>query len=199
MKNMKKVVGITGGIASGKSTVCKYLISLGYPVIDSDEISRNLSQKKMPIYNVILESFGLEYFLPNLELDREKLGRYIFSNMDARQKLNTITHPIIVEEMKNLIQKSEENLIFLDIPLLFEAKLSYLCDTIVCVYVDKETQIERLMRRDGISREYALSKISSQMSLEEKRNQSDFVIESKPSFKETQENIKKILNKIKGE
>ncbi|MDE6241104.1 MAG: dephospho-CoA kinase [Anaeroplasmataceae bacterium] len=196
---MKKVVGITGGIASGKSTVCKYLISLGYPVIDSDEISRNLSQKKMPIYNVILESFGLEYFLPNLELDREKLGRYIFSNMDARQKLNTITHPIIVEEMKNLIQKSEENLIFLDIPLLFEAKLSYLCDTIVCVYVDKETQIERLMRRDGISREYALSKISSQMSLEEKRNQSDFVIESKPSFKETQENIKKILNKIKGE
>ena len=199
MKNMKKVVGITGGIASGKSTVCKYLISLGYPVIDSDEISRNLSQKKMPIYNVILESFGLEYFLPNLELDREKLGRYIFSNMDARQKLNTITHPIIVEEMKNLIQKSEENLIFLDIPLLFEAKLSYLCDTIVCVYVDQETQLKRLINRDGISKEYALTKIASQMSLEEKKKKSDYVIESKGSFTETQKNIKKILNKIKGE
>ncbi|MDE6047050.1 MAG: dephospho-CoA kinase [Anaeroplasmataceae bacterium] len=196
---MKKVVGITGGIASGKSTVCKYLISLGYPVIDSDEISRNLSQKKMPIYNVILESFGLEYFLPNLELDREKLGRYIFSNMDARQKLNTITHPIIVEEMKNLIQKSEENLIFLDIPLLFEAKLSYLCDTIVCVYVDQETQLKRLINRDGISKEYALTKIASQMSLEEKKKKSDYVIESKGSFTETQKNIKKILNKIKGE
>ncbi|MCM1196761.1 MAG: dephospho-CoA kinase, partial [Roseburia sp.] len=90
----------------------------------------------------------------------------------------------------------EENLIFLDIPLLFEAKLSYLCDTIVCVYVDQETQLKRLMNRDGISKEYALTKIASQMSLEEKRSQSDYVIESKEFFKETQENIRKILKQI---
>ncbi|MDE6655618.1 MAG: dephospho-CoA kinase, partial [Anaeroplasmataceae bacterium] len=128
---MRKVVGITGGIASGKSLVCEYLISLGYHIIDSDAISRRLSQKGNPIYQAILESFGSEYFLPNLELDRKKLGRYIFENSDARDKLNAITHPLIVEEIKNLIRKSKENLIFLDIPLLFEAKLSYLCDTIV--------------------------------------------------------------------
>lgn len=196
---MKQIIGITGGIASGKSTVCQYLISLGYVVIDSDVISKDLSQKGKPIYNAILESFGLAYFLPNLELDRKKLGRYIFENPEAREKLNAITHPLIVEEMKNLIQKTEENLIFLDIPLLFEAKLSYLCDTIVCVYVDQETQLKRLMNRDGISKEYALTKIASQMSLEEKRKQSDYVIESKESFEETQENIKKILQRIKGE
>ena len=196
---MKKIVGITGGIASGKSTVCQYLISLGYKVIDSDQISRDLSRRDMPIYNAILESFGSSYLLPNMELDRAKLGKYIFSNQEARNRLNAITHPIIVEEMKNLIQKTEEKLIFLDIPLLFEAKLSYLCDTIVCVYVDEETQIKRLIHRDGITKEYALTKIHSQMSLEEKKKRSDYVIESKESFRETQENIRKILNKIKGE
>ncbi|MDE6408393.1 MAG: dephospho-CoA kinase [Anaeroplasmataceae bacterium] len=196
---MKKVVGITGGIASGKSTVCQYLISLGYVVIDSDVISKALSQKGKPIYSAILEGFGPAYFLPNLELDRKKLGRYIFENPEAREKLNRITHPLIVEEMKNLIQKTEENLIFLDIPLLFEAKLSYLCDTIVCVYVDKATQLKRLIHRDGISKEYALAKIASQMSLDEKKSQSDFVIESKESFSETKENVKKILKLIKGE
>ncbi|MDE7214009.1 MAG: dephospho-CoA kinase [Anaeroplasmataceae bacterium] len=132
---MKKIVGITGGIASGKSTVCQYLISLGYKVIDSDQISRDLSQRNMPIYNAIIESFGTSYLLPNLELDRAKLGKYIFSNQEARDRLNAITHPIIVEEMKNLIQKTEKKLIFLDIPLLFEAKLSYLCDTIVWGYL----------------------------------------------------------------
>ena len=196
---MKKIVGITGGIASGKSTVCQYLISLGYKVIDSDQISRDLSQRNMPIYNAIIESFGTSYLLPNLELDRAKLGKYIFSNQEARDRLNAITHPIIVEEMKNLIQKTEEKLIFLDIPLLFEAKLSYLCDTIVCVYVDEETQIKRLINRDGITKEYALTKILSQMSLEEKKKKSDYVIESKESFTATQENVRKILNKIKGE
>ncbi|MDE7385481.1 MAG: dephospho-CoA kinase [Anaeroplasmataceae bacterium] len=196
---MKKVVGITGGIASGKSTVCQYLISLGYVVIDSDLISKDLSQKGKPIYKAILETFGPTYFLTNLELDRKKLGRYIFENPLAREKLNAITHPLIVEEMKNLIQKTEENLIFLDIPLLFEAKLSYLCDTIVCVYVDKETQLKRLMNRDGISKEYALSKIASQMSLEEKKNKSNYVIESMESFEETKENVRKILKKLKGE
>ncbi|MCM1557239.1 MAG: dephospho-CoA kinase [Anaeroplasma bactoclasticum] len=193
---MKKIVGITGGIASGKSTVCQYLISLGYVVIDSDTISKDLSQKGRPIYQAIFETFGPSYFLPNLELDRKKLGRHIYENPEAREKLNAITHPLIVEEMKNLIQKTEENLIFLDIPLLFEAKLSYLCDTIVCVYVDQETQLKRLMNRDGISKEYALTKIASQMSLEEKRTQSDYVIESKEFFKETQINIRKILKQI---
>lgn len=196
---MKKIVGITGGIASGKSTVCQYLISLGYPVIDSDEISRRLSQKGKPIHNAILEAFGPEFFLSNQELDRKKLGKYIFENENARLRLNGITHPIIVEEIKKRIQKTEDSIIFLDIPLLFEAKLSYLCDTIVCVYADEATQLSRLMNRDGISKEYALTKISSQMSLEEKKKLSDFVIESVESFEQTKENTIKIIRKIKGE
>lgn len=196
---MKKIVGITGGIASGKSTVSQYLVSLGYRVLDADEISKELSCISMPIYCAILDAFGREYLLPNEELDRKKLGKLIFEDPSSRAKLDSITHPIIVEELQKRIRKIEDSIIFLDIPLLFEAKLSYLCDTIVCVYVDKDTQVKRLMNRDKISKEYALSKISAQMSLEEKKKLSNYSIESMDSFDETKKNIIKILEKIKGE
>ncbi len=196
---MKKIVGITGGIASGKSTVSSFILELGYPVIDSDQISKELSQRDMPIYKAIVEVFGNEYLLPNLEIDRKKLGRLIFENEDARAKLNQITHPKIVEEIQKRISKMEENLIFLDIPLLFEAKLSYLCDTIVCVYAPKEIQIQRLMSRDRISKAYAVQKISSQMSLEEKRKLSDYVIESDEDFQQTKQKVIKFIEQIKGE
>ena len=195
---MKKVIGITGGIASGKTTVCQYLNQQGYFVIDADEISRRLSQIGGPIYTAIKTSFGDAFFLPNQELDRKKLGQLIYEDASARDLLNSITHPKIVEEMKNLIEKTTETIIFLDIPLLFEAKLSYLCDTIVCVYVDYETQLKRLMERDQISLEYAKTKIASQMSLEEKKKRSDYVIVSTEKYIQTQENIMNIVKQIKG-
>lgn len=196
---MRKVVGITGGIASGKSTVCQYISSLGYEVIDSDEISRKLSQRGMPLYAAILKAFGDDYLKKDLELDRKKLGQYVFGNQEELKKLNSISHPLIVEEIKNRIRKSEDSIIFLDIPLLFEAKLSYLCDTIVCVYVDRDTQLKRLVSRDGISKEYAERKIASQLSLEDKRSWADFVIESVDDIHQTKENINTVIKKIKGE
>lgn len=196
---MKKIVGITGGIASGKSTVCEYLKELGYPVIDSDAIARELSQSGKPVYQAILSTFGKEYFLPNGELDRKKLGSLIFHNSQARELLNSITHPIIVEEMQKRIKKIDKKLIFLDIPLLFEAKLFNLCDTIVCVYVPLEVQLKRLMARDEIEEGYALEKINAQMPLEQKRLAADFVIESVEDFNKTKENVVNIIKKIKGE
>lgn len=196
---MKKIIGITGGIASGKSTVCQYLIDLGYYVIDSDEISRRFTLVGGPIYQRIKKAFGQEYFLPNHELDRAKLADLIFHDPIARSQLNDLSHPLIVEEIRNLIQNSSENIIFLDIPLLFEANLSYLCDTIVCVYVKSEVQIERLMNRDQISKEYAEAKIKSQMSLEEKKILSDYVIESEEDFQDTKKNIINVIEQIKGE
>lgn len=196
---MKKIIGITGGIASGKSTVCQYLIDLGYYVIDSDEISRRFTSVGGPIYQRIKKAFGKEYFLPNHELNRAKLADLIFHDPIARSQLNDLSHPLIVEEIRNLIQNSSENIIFLDIPLLFEANLSYLCDTIVCVYVKSEAQIERLMNRDHISKEYAEAKIKSQMSLEEKKILSDYVIESEEDFQDTKKNIINVVEQIKGE
>lgn len=196
---MRKVIGITGGIASGKSTVCQYLEELNYYVIDSDAISKRLSQKGNSIYQAIVLAFGTDYLLEDGQLNRKKLGSYIFENQEARELLNSITHPLIVEEIEFLLKKSEENIIFLDIPLLFEAKLWYLCDTIVCVYVDLDTQISRLMKRDEITREYALKKIAAQMSLEIKKDQSDYVIDSSGPIHKTREVIQKILDQIKGE
>ncbi|MDE7264569.1 MAG: dephospho-CoA kinase [Anaeroplasmataceae bacterium] len=196
---MRKVVGITGGIASGKSTVCQYLASLGYPVIDSDKISKNLSQKGMPLYEAIRNAFGDRFLKKNLELDRQKFGHYVFEHPEELSKLNAISHPLIVEEIKKMLKKMPDTLIFLDIPLLFEAKLSYLCDTIVCVYVNEETQIKRLMERDGISKEYAELKISAQMPLDEKRKRSNYVVESMEDINRTKENIHMIIMKLKGE
>ena len=196
---MKKIIGITGGIASGKSTVCNYIRTLGYPVIDSDAIARELSQKGNSLYDAILSSFGVEYLDAKGEIDRHKLGSYIFKNSKARQHLNAITHPKIVEEIQKKIKKCKENIIFLDIPLLFEAKLLYLCDTIVCVYVSKDIQLNSLLNRYHIVESYALEKINSQLSLEIKRDASDFVIESKEDLNETKENVLKIIKNIKGE
>ena len=196
---MRKVIGITGGIASGKSTICQYLEELGYPVIDSDAISRRLSLKGNSIYDAIYHTFGMEYFLADGELDRKKLGNLIFEDSKARDLLNSVTHPLIVEEIKNLLQKTKGNIIFLDIPLLFEAKLWHLCDTILCVYTDLDTQLIRLMERDKITRELAFKKIASQMSLEIKRDQSDYVIDSTGSISSTRKQMDELLKQIKGE
>ena len=196
---MRKVIGITGGIASGKSTICQYLEELGYPVIDSDAISRRLSQKGNAIHSAILKAFGEEYFLEDGELDRKKLGALIFEDSQSRELLNSVTHPLIVEEIKNLLQKTKENIIFLDIPLLFEAKLWHLCDTILCVYTDLDTQLNRLMERDKITRELALKKIASQMSLEIKRDQSDYVIDSSGPILSTRTQMDELIKQIKGE
>ena len=196
---MRQIIGITGGIASGKSNVCSVLRKLGYYVIDSDLITHELYEKGNSIYNKVKEVFGNDYLDNNLEIDRKKLGAYVFNSKEALEKLNSITHPLIVDEIKRRVNKSKENIIFLDIPLLFEAKLEYLCDKIICVYVSNNIQVKRLMERDNISLDYALVKIHSQMDLNIKKEKSDYIINSEGSFDETEALIKRIINEIKGE
>ena len=196
---MKRIIGVTGGIASGKSYVCNVLKELGYPVVDSDEISKELSVKGMPVYQAIVETFGEEYLTEDGNIDRKKLGLLIFNNSAAKMVLDRATHPLIVEEIKQRISNIQESLIFLDIPLLFEAKLQYLCDKIVCVYLERTVQIERLMNRDNIDYNYALSKIKSQMSLEEKKRLSDYVISTEDGFEKTRERIIQLIEIIKGD
>lgn len=196
---MKKIIGITGGISSGKSFVCSYLNKLGYLVLDCDNINRHLSKKNGPIYLKIVEEFGIEYLDSNLEIDRKKLGNLIFNDSKAKIRLNNISHPLILEELKREINNSNENIIFVEIPLLFEAKLEYLCDEIICVYLPKDIQIERLILRDKITKEYAVNKINSQMSLERKKELSDYIINSEYGFNDTICQINDIIEKIKGE
>lgn len=193
---MKRIIGITGGISSGKSNICNELIKMNYQVIDSDKINHELSQKNKPVYDAIIQTFGTEYLDQDGNIDRKKLAFLVFNNSAAKLVLERATHPIIVSEIKKQISSSSDKMIFIDIPLLFEAKLGFLCDKIICVYVDKETQIKRLIERDHIDYEYALSKINSQMSLEEKKRLSDYTIDTSGSFSETKEKLIDILRRI---
>lgn len=195
---MKRVIGVTGGIASGKSNVCSVLKDLGYPVIDADEISFNLSKKGMPIYKAIRESFGDDYLMEDGEIDRKKLGKLIFKNSAAKLILNQISHPIILDEMKRQIGEYKDGLVFVEVPLLYEAKLEGLCDKVICVFLSKKLQVERLIEREGIDEDYALAKIHSQMDLYMKKSLADYVIDSKGSFDETKAQVINIINEIKG-
>lgn len=196
---MKRVIGITGGIASGKSNVCQVVSDLGYPVISSDKISMDLSKKDGPMYKAIVNKFGSEYLDESGEIDRKKLGRLIFNNSAAKLVLNQATHPIIVEEIKRQIKELPEGLIFVEIPLLYEAKLEYLCDKIICVFLNKKQQVIRLMEREGIDEDYALAKIHSQMDLYMKKELADYVINSQGTFEETREQVINLIQSIQGE
>ena len=195
---MRKVIGVTGGISSGKSNVISIIKRQGFKVIDCDLINHNLQKINMPIYNAIKEAFGSSYFLDNKELDRKKLGELIFHNENEKLKLNSISHPIIKEEVLKEINQAD-GIIFVDVPLLYESKFDSLCDKVICVYLNKETQIKRLMERDHIDYSYAKAKIASQMDLDQKRDLADYVIDSKGSFQETYRQVLKILEMIKGE
>ncbi|MDE5714707.1 MAG: dephospho-CoA kinase [Anaeroplasmataceae bacterium] len=193
----KLIIGITGGIACGKSNVTYVLQSLGYEIIDADIISKQLTQKDKTIYNNIVKIFGKEYIEDNGELNREKLAELIFHNPKQRELLNSISHPAIIEEIKKRIETSKNEIIFLDIPLLFETNLMYLCNKIICVYLDRKLQIQRLIKRDGISYQYAEEKIDAQLSLEKKKELSDYVIDTCGNFEETKQKVIKLLNQIK--
>lgn len=195
---MKRVIGITGGIASGKSNVCSVVKELGYPVINCDKISFDLSKKGEPLYKAILESFGEDYLLDDGEINRKKLGKLIFLNSSAKLILNQISHPLILEEAKKQIATYKDGLVFIEVPLLYEAKLEGLCDKVICVFLSKKLQVERLIEREGIDEDYALAKIHSQMDLYMKKSLADYVVDSKGSFDETKAQVINIINEIKG-
>ena len=195
--NQSKIIGLTGSIATGKSQVSKYLKNKGIKVVDADLIARDVANYKS-VKNKIKKEFGDDLYI-NDQLDRKKLAEIIFANKIHRQKLNGIMHPEIYKEI-NKKTRGKEDLVFVDIPLLFEnedvnKKYGLDFDEIWLVYVDRETQIRRLMDRDDISRDYAEKKINSQISVEEKRKKADVIIDNSGTLEETfaqvEENLKK--------
>ena len=163
------IIGVTGGISSGKSSVTEYLKEhySAYTYIDTDEITHNLLQDNK-IIETIKNNFGIEV-IENNQINRKILGSIIFHNGEKRELLNSIIHPQVIKEVKRLIKKSNSKIIFVSVPLLIEANMEEMVDEIWYIYVNKETQIDRLMKRDNISYDYALTKVNSQMSDEEKR------------------------------
>ena len=204
-EKMKKVViGLTGGIGTGKSTVSQILKEKNFPVIDLDVISHEVI--KFPkVVEKIVENFGkevLEYNnTGNWIISREKLGRVIFGNREKRLILNSVMHPEILRIMREKILecKKENKIIFVEIQLLFEVQWEKEFDYILLVSAEKETQIKRILSRDNRSKEEALSIINSQMSLDEKKKRSDYVIENDGNIQDLEKKVDDFLKKIEFE
>ncbi|BDG81036.1 dephospho-CoA kinase [Bacillus subtilis] len=194
---MTLVIGLTGGIASGKSTVANMLIDKGITVIDADIIAKQAVEIGMPAYRQIIDEFGEDILLENGDIDRRKLGALVFTNEQKRLALNSIVHPAVREEMLKRRDESianQETFVVLDIPLLFESKLESLVDKIIVVSVTKELQLERLTKRNQLTVEEALSRIRSQMPLEEKVSRADNVIDNSGTREETKQQLEEILS-----
>ena len=190
------IIGITGSIACGKSTVSNYLKSKGYIVIDADKIGHEALDDDYVKEKLIL-AFGNE-ILDDNKINRQKLGELVFGNSSNLNVLNSIIHP---EIRKKILQKIDKNndkeFIFIDVALLFEAKFDDLVDKIIVAYVDKNTQLTRLMKRNSISEKEALSRIVSQMSPIEKAKLGDYTVNNNLDVINTYEQVDKVLSELK--
>lgn len=190
------IIGITGSIACGKSTVSNYLKSKGYIVIDADKIGHEALDDDYVKEKLIL-AFGNEILEDN-KINRQKLGELVFGNSSNLNVLNSIIHPEIRKKILEKIDKNnDKELIFIDVALLFEAKFDDLVDKIIVVYVDKNTQLTRLMKRNSISKKEALSRIVSQMSPTEKAKLGDYTVNNNLDVINTYEQVDKVLSELK--
>ena len=194
---MAKIIGLTGGIASGKSTVSNMLKTKGFTIVDADIAARKVVEPGEPAYEQIIEAFGEGILLEDLTIDRKKLGALIFADEALRMKLNSIVHPAVrawmTREKDRAIENGEKT-VFLDIPLLFESRLTYMVERTILVYVDEETQLKRLMARNGLSEKEAQMRIRAQMPLSEKKALADAVIDNNGSPEETKQQLEKIVS-----
>ena len=189
-------IGITGSIACGKSTVSDYLKEKGYTIIDADKLG-HIALTSEDVKRRLSETFGAN-ILVNNEISREVLGKLVFGNDNNLKKLNNIIHPKIKELILKLQEEHEnEDLVFLDIALLYEANFVDLVEKVAVVYVDEDVQLERLMTRNFLSKEEALKRIESQMSPQEKASLGDFVINNSYRKEDTFQQIDEILEKLK--
>jgi DNA-formamidopyrimidine glycosylase len=188
-----KVIGITGSIATGKSTVTHYLKKQGYQVIDADEIVKEAKMKKTSIYKGLVKELGSTILNEKQEIDDAVLSKMIYNDDQIRQKINHIVHPLVYDICQKKINLSKDKVIFLSVPLLFEAGFEKLCDEIWCVYTNSEVQLDRLMKRNHLAQEEAEKMIQSQMPLDEKCQKATFIIDNSDELCYTIEQIQKIL------
>ncbi|GGH14797.1 dephospho-CoA kinase [Paenibacillus segetis] len=182
-------IGLTGGIASGKSTVSQELVKRGAVLIDADVIAREIMEPGHPVLGTVVDTFGPSILFPDGTLNRKRLGSIIFSNPEERKALEDITHPAIRVEMRRRMVEYEaedpKRLVVADIPLLYESRLEDLYDEIMVVYVPREIQLERLMQRDGLNRKDAEDRLNAQMDIEAKRERADILIDNSLGLDET--------------
>ena len=189
----KNAIALTGGISTGKSTVCNLLKLHGFLTIDADKIAHKLLDENS---SKIEEMFGKEY-VENGKVLRKELGKIIFSNEENKLKLEALLHPLIKEEIikESKIYEEQNKPYFVDIPLFFE-KMHYPISKSLVIYTPKELQIQRLMKRDNIDENEAKLKISNQMDIEKKKNLADMVIDNSKDLKHLQNEVERIIGEI---
>ncbi len=186
-----KIIGLTGGIASGKSTVTETLRELGACIINTDLVAHECMEPGRPVWEAVVNCFGEEILLENRQINRGKLGAIVFSDPEKLQQLDTLTHPAVLVETARRAnafgEQHPDGVVVEEIPLLYEVHLdeSQMFDEIWVVWVERACQIERLMQRDRIDREEAEKRLASQMPLDEKANRADRVINNMGSREET--------------
>ncbi|MFO7666394.1 MAG: dephospho-CoA kinase [Desulfobacterales bacterium] len=195
------IAGLTGGIATGKSTVSSVLREAGAVIIDADAIARDVVKKDLPAWHEIVRLFGKEVLLPNGEIDRTYLGGIIFRDSSKKEILNKIVHPHVIQKVAELIEKTcmeyPDSIAILDVPLLIEAEMNKGMEDVILVYTPEEIQIKRLVERDKISDEDALLKIRSQMPIEKKREFSTIIIDNSGTLRATRKRALEVFNYLK--
>lgn len=190
------IIGLTGSIASGKSTIANMIREYHIPIVDADLIARQVVEKGTPTLQKIVETFGEVVLTEDGNLNRPKLGEVIFNNEEKRLQLNAIIHPAIREEMLNQRDAyiAEGRHVVMDIPLLFESKLQHFVEKVLVVTVSPEVQLQRLMARNSLTEEEAKTRIASQLPLSEKEAGADAVIYNDGTVEESQQQLDLILN-----
>jgi len=192
-------LGLTGGIASGKSSVSRIFRELGITVIDADVLARKAVEPGQPAWTQVVSEFGRDIQLPSGELDRKKLGALVFSDEKRRRRLEEIIHPRVREMMlaeRERLRSAGAEIAVYDVPLLYEKNLASQFDAVIVVDCLEELQLARLMARDALSEDQARARLSAQMPLAEKRRLADYVIENNAGFDELRENVRRVLKKI---
>lgn len=190
------IIGLTGGIATGKSTVATMMRQEGIPVVDADVIAREVMEIDGAAYNKVVQTFGREILDADGSINRALLGERIFSDEVMRLKLNSIVHPVVRSELvakAEAYQREGHEHVVMDIPLLYESELFYLVDKVLLVYVTPELQLERLMSRDQAGMEQARSRMNAQMPIDEKVERADAVIHNHGTQEETRGELRRII------
>lgn len=194
---MSRILGLTGGIACGKSTISAYLKEFGLPVIDADECSRVVVEKGSIGLEKLTEIFGNKILENDGTLNRKALGQIVFSDSEQLSLLNSVMEPLIREEIsRRLNQENNADLVVLDAPLLIEQHYDKICDFIMTIDVPKKIQLERLIERDNLSEDEAKSRIESQLSSRERNGFADVVIDSSGTVEQTRKQVIKWLETI---
>jgi len=195
------LVGLTGGIGSGKSLVAQMFKQLGVYLIDADELAHKAVEPGHPVLNRIVESFGPEILNPDGTLDRIKMGQAVFDHPEKRELLNSIVHPYVFMEeerqQKQIAQKDPKAIVMFDAALLIETGSYQLMDKVILVTIDRPKQISRIMRRDGLSRDEAVKRIEAQMPQSQKKGKADYIIDGGQPPKTVEEQVRRIYEEIK--